>query len=108
MKLARLDDAHHATPDQYVALPLIQGAQSSLRLIRLAAGQALPPHRHGSSDLILYVVKGLGELGPPDESVTCERGTVAYLRGDEELQVRNTGLSEMTLLAFLARTPDSS
>jgi quercetin dioxygenase-like cupin family protein len=108
MKLAHIYAADHATPERFFAMPLIEGEHSSVRLIRLAAGQALPPHRHGRSDLMLYVAEGVGELGPPGEGVTFERGALAYLPGDEELHVRNTGPAEMTLLAYLAPRPGSS
>jgi quercetin dioxygenase-like cupin family protein len=108
MKLAHIDDVQHATPERLVAMPLIGGDQAGVRLIRLAAGQVLPPHRHGRSDLILYVVDGVGELGPSGESVTFERGALAYMRGDEELRLRNTGEAGMTLLAFLAPPPGSA
>ena len=105
MKLAHIDDADHATPDRFVVMPLVVGDRSSMRLIRLAPGQALPLHRHGQSDLMLYVADGVGELGPPGESIGFERGALAYLRSDEELHVRNSGSGEMTLLAFLAPRP---
>src|SRR5438874_2571543 len=58
MKLVRIDDVDHAVAGKSLARPLLEGAQSNVRIIRLAVGQALPPHRHGESDLILYAVEG--------------------------------------------------
>jgi hypothetical protein len=37
----------------FVAAPPLEGEQSNVRVIRIARGQALPPHRHGQSDLML-------------------------------------------------------
>jgi hypothetical protein len=51
---------------------------------------------------MLYVVEGAGHLGTPEGDVSFTAGTIAHLRGDEELRVTNTGTTGMTLLAFLA------
>jgi quercetin dioxygenase-like cupin family protein len=51
MQLARIDQAEHATPEHGgLARPLLDGGQSTTRLIRLDPGQSLPAHRHGRSD----------------------------------------------------------
>src|SRR5215207_5731669 len=102
MKIARSYDVEHAPPGSFVARPFLEGDQCNVRIIRLAAGQALPPHRHGASDLMLYVADGQGQLETPTGSVTFTRGDIAFYRGDEELPVRNAGDGELTLLAFLA------
>jgi quercetin dioxygenase-like cupin family protein len=102
MKLARFQDVETAADDKFLARPLLEGDQCNVRIIRLAVGQALPPHRHGSSDLMLYVADGVGELDTPAGAVPFERGALAFYRGDEELRVRNSGNAELTLLAFLA------
>jgi quercetin dioxygenase-like cupin family protein len=62
VEIARLQDVQHAGPEGFVARPFLEGNQSNVRVIRLASGQALPPHRHGESDLMLYVSDGQGEL----------------------------------------------
>lgn len=102
MQLTRLADAPGYDERQFVAGPLLDAAQCNVRLIRLSAGQALPPHTHDTSDLMLYVVEGDGEIGTPDGNVSFAAGTIAHLTGDEELRVTNTGTTGMTLLAFLA------
>jgi quercetin dioxygenase-like cupin family protein len=84
------------------ARPLLEGDQSNVRIIRLAPGQALPPHRHGVSDLMVYGAAGEVELDLPEGAVPFGAGGLASYRGDEELRVRNTGSTDLTLLAFLA------
>jgi quercetin dioxygenase-like cupin family protein len=85
-----------------VAQPLLEGSQCNVRIIRLSPGQALPPHTHGVSDLMLYAVEGEGTLATDAGTVPFAAGSVAFYRGDEELRVANAGESGLTLLAFLA------
>ena len=68
----------------------------------LSPGQALPPHTHGASDLMLFAAEGDGTLHVDDDSVAFPRGSLAYYRGSEELRVVNEGTEGLTLLAFLA------
>jgi len=62
VEITSLNDAPGYGGDRLVAQPLIEGSQSNVRIIRLSAGQALPPHRHGESDLMLFAVEGAGVL----------------------------------------------
>jgi quercetin dioxygenase-like cupin family protein len=101
MKLVRIDDVADEGRD-VSARPLLEGEQSNVRIIRLSAGKDLPPHRHGHSDLMLYVAQGEGELHTAEGVKTFAAGALAFYSGDEELRVRNTGASHMTMLAFLA------
>jgi quercetin dioxygenase-like cupin family protein len=102
MKSTHIQAAPRPPAQAVFATALLEGDQSNVRIIRLDAGQALPPHRHGSSDLMLYVVAGEGVLDEPEGAAAVTAGTLAFYRGDEELSVRNTGPTEMILLAFLA------
>ena len=102
MNLTQLDTAPRPAGQDVFARPLLEGEHSNVRIIRLAPGHALPPHTHGASDLMLFVVDGTGELELPDGARPFDSGSLAWYRGDEELGVRNTGPTELTLLAFLA------
>jgi quercetin dioxygenase-like cupin family protein len=102
MKLAHIQDIPRPESQVIVAKPLLEGDQSSVRIIRLAPGQALPPHRHGVSDLMLYAAAGEGQLDLADGSIAFSTGSLAFYRGDEELRVSNKAATELTLLAFLA------
>jgi quercetin dioxygenase-like cupin family protein len=99
MKVTHIDEAQRPDGQALAARALMNGDQSSVRIIRLAPGQALPPHKHGSSDVMLYVIAGQGEL---EGAGPINAGALAYLRGDEELRVRNVGQADLALLAFLA------
>jgi mannose-6-phosphate isomerase-like protein (cupin superfamily) len=73
-----------------------------VRIIRLAPGQSLPPHRHGASDLMLFAASGDGLLDTDGSMVPFRAGSLAFYSGAEELRVRNVGDGQLTLLAFLA------
>ncbi len=102
MKLARIDEVEQPGPRGILAKPFIEGELSNVRIIRLAPGATLPPHRHGTSDLMLYVVEGQGELDTSHGLEPFGAGTLACYQGDEELRVRNVGPEGLTMLAFLA------
>jgi quercetin dioxygenase-like cupin family protein len=102
MQLTSLHDAPGYDLDRVVAEALLDGTQSNVRIIRLSAGQTLPPHTHARSDLMLYAVEGAGTLTTDDGQVPFMAGTLAFYRGDEELRVHNDGPNGLTLLAFLA------
>ena len=102
MKIVTLADAPPYDRDRLVAQPFLDGSTSNVRIIRLAAGQVLPPHTHGSSDLMLYAVEGEGVIETDEEVVEFPAGSLAFYPGDEELRVANAGETGLTLLAFLA------
>ena len=102
MDIVTLADAPAYDGERVVAEPFLEGTQSNVRVIRLSPGQALPPHTHGSSDLMIYAVEGEGVLESDGSSVAFAAGSLAFYRGDEELRVANEGGTGLTLLAFLS------
>jgi quercetin dioxygenase-like cupin family protein len=95
-------DAPGYDSERFVAVPLLNGTQSNVRMIRLSPGQALPPHTHAPSDLMIYIVEGSGVLDVEGAAVAFAAGSLASYRGDEELRLSNTGHTGLTALAFLA------
>jgi quercetin dioxygenase-like cupin family protein len=102
MDIITLSEASAYDSDRVAAEPFLEGSQSNVRLIRLSPGKALPPHTHGSSDLMLFAVEGEGVLDTEAGRVGFGAGSLTFFPGDEELHVSNEGLSGLTLLAFLA------
>lgn len=102
MDIVTLADAPSYDCERVVAQQFLEGSQSNVRVIRLSPGQALPPHTHGSSDLMMYAVEAEGVLETGDGRVPFAAGSLAFYRGDEELRVANEGRTGLTLLAFLA------
>lgn len=102
MELVSLSDAPAHDPERFVAVPLLEGTLTNVRVIRLSTGQALPPHTHAPSELMLYVVEGDAVLDTDGGDVSFPAGTLARFDGDDELRVSNAGEAPVTLLAFLA------
>jgi quercetin dioxygenase-like cupin family protein len=102
MRIVSQSEVPPATAERFAAASLVETTSSSLRVIRLAPGQELPPHRHGVSDLLLLAFDGTTTLDTDDGARVLERGDVAVLTGDEELRAANRGDTDVTLLAFLS------
>ncbi len=102
MQIARLSDAPAYNDEHLVAHRLLEAEHCNVRFIRLSPGQAVPPHAHSGSDLMLLAFEGSGHLDTPDGEVPFEAGSMAHITSDEKLSVRNTGDSGMTLFAVLS------
>lgn len=102
MRTIRPTEAADYDPEGLVAVAVLEGEHSNVRMIRLSPGQTLPPHTHATSDLFLYAVEGQGELDTPDGVVQFGAGELAQYAGHEELRVANHATVGLTLLAFLA------
>jgi quercetin dioxygenase-like cupin family protein len=101
MEVVKLADAPPHDPDRFVAVPFLDGDTCNVRVIRLAPGQTLPPHRHEPSELMLFVVEGDAILDTDDGPVPFTAGSLAHYVGAEELRVANRGDAPVTLFAFL-------
>ncbi len=101
MDMISLSDAPAYDPDRVVAQAFLEGSQCNVRVIRLSPGQVLPPHTHGSSDLMIFAVEGEATLDTDDGPHRFAAGSLAFYRGDEELRVANAAATGLTLLAFL-------
>lgn len=102
MQIHHLADGPGYDATHVVAVPFADATSGNVRLIRLAPGQQLPPHRHGVSDLFLYAVEGRAVLDTDTGPVELPAGSLAVLTGDEELRASNPGDVGVTFLAFLA------
>lgn len=96
------EDAPEFDPNGVVAEPFLDGSKCNVRVILISPGQTLVPHRHGSSDLMLFAVDGDGTIDTDGAKVALPAGSLVYVRSDEELRIANEGSAGLTLLAFLA------
>lgn len=101
MEIKNISAASPFDPTRYVAEEFLEGHQSNVRIIKLSPGTVLPPHKHGESDLMLYVVEGVATLQAVTGAIPFSAGDLAFIAHDEELRVWNDGDSNVTLLAFL-------
>lgn len=101
MDIVSIADAPPHDADRFVAVPLLDGRTCNVRIIRLSPGQALPPHTHEPSELVLLVTEGDAVLDTDVGQVPFPAGSLARLDGSEELRVANAGTAPVTLLAYL-------
>lgn len=101
MKITNITAASPYSDEKFVAEEFLEGSQSNVRIIRLNPGQVLPPHKHGNSDLMLYVVEGIVHLDTDNGEDFLGHGSLVYISHDEELRASNQREHPVTLLAFL-------
>lgn len=75
--IVTLADAPDYDRDRVEDQPFLEGSQSNLRVIRLTQRQTLPPHTHGTSDLMVYAVEGEGVRTRRGDSVQLIGPTLA-------------------------------
>ncbi|HWI52951.1 MAG TPA: cupin domain-containing protein [Symbiobacteriaceae bacterium] len=74
-------------------------------VLTFSPGQALPPHRHPGSAVVLHVSAGTGLAVVDGRESPLAAGDVLLVPGNEELTVRNTGEAALVLLVSLSPNP---
>ena len=101
MEIRNIATASPFDSEKYVADEFLEGTKSNVRIIKLAPGTVLPPHKHGTSDLMLYVAAGTAALETESGVIDFKSGDLAFIACDEELRVSNQASEGVILLAFL-------
>lgn len=101
MDIKNISSASPFDSSKYVAEEFLEGNQSNVRIIRLAQGTVLPPHRHGDSDLMLFVQSGAPTLEIESGPKVLQTGDLVFIASHEELRISNDNVEGVTLLAFL-------
>lgn len=79
--------------------------QAQVFVLTFSPGQALPPHRHPGSVLVLQVWSGTGLVVTDGQESAIAPGNVLFVTSEEELSLRNTGEEPLTVLVTLSRNP---
>lgn len=103
--IAAARSARSAAPGRPAMAILHDAPDARLVVFRLAPGEAVPPHRNGST-VILSVLEGRGMLSGEDEERLCSVGDVVVY-APEELHGMRAVDSELLLLATIAPRPGS-
>lgn len=101
MEIKNISQASDFDSSKYVAEEFLEGTQSNVRIIKLAQGTVLPPHRHGTSDLMLFVQSGTPLLQTEAGPRILQTGDLVFIASEEELRISNEAAEGVTLLAFL-------
>lgn len=92
-----------AHPERPATAVLLDVPDVRLVVFRLAAGQAVPPHRSPSS-VTLTVLEGTGTLSGEHDERTCAVGEVVAFEPDELHGMRATD-GELLLMAAITPRP---
>lgn len=74
-------------------------------VLTFSPGQALPPHRHPGSAVVLQVSSGTGLIVADGREEPVKQGDVLLVPGEEEMAVRNTGDEVLRLVVSLSPNP---
>ncbi|GAB6180510.1 hypothetical protein JCM14036_18290 [Desulfotomaculum defluvii] len=77
-------------------------------VLNFRPGQALPPHTHYQSTVVIHVFAGQGEITADENTVTVTTGDIVTVKGNETLSVKNTGSENLTLYVNMAPRPSDS
>jgi quercetin dioxygenase-like cupin family protein len=101
MEIKNISQSSPSDPEKYVAEEFLEGEQSNVRIIKLARGTSLPPHRHGESDLMLFVSSGSALLETEAGVKEIGGGDMVFISHTDELRVSNPLSDEAVFLALL-------
>ena len=84
---------------------LFKEPQATAFVLNFQPGQALPPHTHDRSLLILQPLRGSGVLTVGDKAETIGPGQIARVDGDAVMSLACRGDEPLSVLVILAPTP---
>jgi quercetin dioxygenase-like cupin family protein len=76
-------------------------------VLNLKPGQTLPPHTHESSELIVHVITGEGDVTVDKNVHKVSGGDVLFCKGEEVFSVKNTGEADMSCFVIIAPNPSA-
>lgn len=84
---------------------LFKEPQASAFVLNFTPGQALPPHTHADSLLILQPLRGSGVLTVGERKETIGPGQLARVEGGATMSLACQGDEPLSVLVILAPTP---
>lgn len=92
-------------PDKFQKVNLFENPRFFCDLYCLLPGQEQKPHTHDANDKIYYVLTGDVTFRDAEEDITGKPGDAMWAKAGVSHGVKNTGLTEATLLVFMAPHP---
>ncbi|MFU0824203.1 cupin domain-containing protein [Clostridium sp.] len=105
MKLDNVKDKMVYLPNSITKRLIFSGEKVLNFILNLMPGQEIPPHQHESSDLILYVIAGGGELTIDDKKQDIAEGDVVYCTGEEMFSLINNTDKNLSCFVVIAPRP---
>lgn len=101
MHTIQLHDFEQTSPDGFTKRMIRETPHALVFMLNFEAGQTLPAHTHGESDVLLTVLAGEGEVTVDGRAERVRPGLAVHCEGKESLSARNTGTAPLSLLVFL-------
>jgi quercetin dioxygenase-like cupin family protein len=102
-----MNTAHLHDPDASPLERVFEGAEPRTNLLRLDAGERVPPHRHPDRTILLYVIEGEVTLRVGEETASLRAGDLARFDGDREVSPAAEADSR-ALVVLVPRSDDVS
>ncbi len=108
MKTYELHDFMPTSPEGFTKRVFQKSPNGLVFTLNFLPGQTLTPHTHLTSDLLVTVLEGQGEVEVDDKAMPVSQGTVVWCEGHERFGLRNTGAGRLTLLVVLYPAPSDN
>ncbi|HLN62529.1 MAG TPA: cupin domain-containing protein [Symbiobacteriaceae bacterium] len=105
MERISIPEVSVVSADRFTKRVCFNHPQVLVFVLTFAPGQALPPHRHPGSAVVLQVFAGSGTIAVDGQETPIKQGDAILVNGDEEMQVRNSGQETLTLYVTLSPNP---
>lgn len=105
MEHVRLSERVVPASDRFTKRICFNHSQVLAFVLTFSPGQALPPHRHPGSAVVLQVLQGQGTLTINGEERPIQSGDAVLAEGDEVLAATNTGSDSLALFVTLSPNP---
>lgn len=103
MKRVFVDEVEKFEDDRLVRPVLFKGERTTVLLLCLKPGQAVPAHRHEGFEIVLQPLLGEAEAELDGEKVTLCEGSLFFVDGANDFAPVNRGNKNFTMLITLVR-----
>lgn len=103
VKRVNLEEIEAYDDTRIIRPEVLRGERSRTLLLCLRPGQSVPAHRHEGYEIVLYGLRGRGDLTLDGEPVTVRAGDVVLVDGANDFAPANTGEGNFAMLITLVR-----
>ena len=101
MHVFDLAEYRATSPDGFTKRVFQQSPRGLVFTLTFTPGQALPPHAHGESELLVTALQGTGDATVDGRKVPIAAGTLLHCEGRETFSLQNSGDGPLSVLVVL-------
>lgn len=105
MERVRISEVSVPSAERFTKRICFSDPQVLVFVLTFSPGQALPPHKHPGTTVVLHVAGGSGQVTVDGQESSVDRGDVLLVTGEEEFSVKNSGTEPLRLLVSLSPNP---